>query len=364
MQDLASWQSARAAATQTGQGPMATVRQSIMALYEQSQKSAAEGQAMFAVIESKAVTPDEVDFGITTNDGRPPIARRFDDLRNLADREMPDWTSRHDTAASSANMTSSANDPEVAVSDGNWGVHFDAGEALPTIDTPRSPEAPASPNSDDNAGNVEGDISADSQTPASMPALPNESPAPASSDAVADLDVADIQKLVRQAWEDEAALDDIDSLPAPGIDAPGIDAPGNDNSGNDNSGNENSGGDNSGNNGAGHAAGNDDPDMEAAMQEIAAAVVHSGDAPKPVDLAAMKVELVAAMRRELQAVVAADLRPMIKAAITEALRDLPAAQPKTRAKKASAGGTAKKKVARKKATARAKTVPAAKKSGD
>ena len=333
---------------------MATVRQSIMALYEQSQKSAAEGQAMFAVIESKAVTPDEVDFGITTNDGRPPIARRFDDLRNLADREMPDWTSRHDTAASSANMTSSANDPEVAVSDGNWGVHFDAGEALPTIDTPRSPEAPASPDSDDNAGNVEGDISADSQAPASMPALPNEPPAPASSDAVADLDVADIQKLVRQAWEDEAALDDIDSLPAPGIDAPG----------NDNSGNDNSRGDNSGNNGAGHADGNDDPDMEAAMQEIAAAVVHSGDAPKPVDLAAMKVELVAAMRRELQAVVAADLRPMIKAAIAEALRDLPAAQPKTRAKKASAGGTAKKKVARKKATARAKTVPAAKKSGD
>ena len=316
---------------------MATVRQSIMALYEQSQKSAAEGQAMFAVIESKAVTPDEVDFGITTNDGRPPIARRFDDLRNLADREMPDWTSRHDTAASSANMTSSANDPEVAVSDGNWGVHFDSGEALPTIDTPRSPEAPASPDSDDNAGHVEGDISADSQTPASMPALPNEPPAPASSDAVADPDVADIQKLVRQAWEDEAALDDIDSLPAPGIDAPG-----NDNSGNDNSGNDNSGGDNSGNNGAGHADGNDDPDMEAAMQEIAAAVVHSGDAPKPVDLAAMKVELVAAMRRELQAVVAADLRPMIKAAITEALRDLPAAQPKTRAK----------------------TVAAAKKSGD
>ena len=333
---------------------MATVRQSIMALYEQSQKSAAEGQAMFAVIESKAVTPDEVDFGITTNDGRPPIARRLDDLRNLADREMPDWTSRHDTAASSANMTSSANDPEVAVSDGNWGVHFDAGEALPTIDTPRSPEAPASPDSDDNAGNVEGDISADSQTPASMPALPNEPPAPASSDAVADLDVADIQKLVRQAWEDEATLDDIDSLPAPGIDAPG----------NDNSGNDNSGGDNSGNNGAGHADGNDDPDIEAAMQEIAAAVVHSGDAPKPVDLAAMKVELVAAMRRELQAVVAADLRPMIKAAITEALRDLPAAQPKTRAKKASAGGTAKKKVARKKATTRAKTVPAAKKSSD
>ncbi|MEL0303525.1 MAG: hypothetical protein VW989_07210 [Rhodobiaceae bacterium] len=335
---------------------MATVRQSIMALYEQSQKSAAEGQAMFAVIESEAVTPDEVDFGISTNDGRPPIARRFDELRNLADREMPDWTSHHDAAAPSANMTSTANDPAVTGSDGNWGVHFDAGKALPPIDTPRlietprSPDTPTSSDSDDNAG----DISADSQAPASMPALPNEPPAPASSDAVADLDVADIQKLVRQAWEDETALDNIDSLPTPGNDASVIDAPGNDNSGNNNS----------GNNGTGHVDGNDDPDMETAMQEIAAAVVKSGDAPEPVDLAAVKAELVAAMRSELQAVVAADLRPIIKAAIAEALQELPAAQPKTRAKKAAAGGTAKKKAARKKATTRAKTAAATKQSGD
>jgi hypothetical protein len=341
MQDLASWQSARAAATQTGQEPMATVRQSIMALYEQSQKSAAEGQAMFAVIESEAVTPDEVDFGISTNDGRPPIARRFDELRNLADREMPDWTSHHDAAAPSANMTSTANDPAVTGSDGNWGVHFDAGKASPPIDTPRlietprSPDTPTSSDSDDNAG----DISADSQAPASMPALPNEPPAPASSDAVADLDVADIQKLVRQAWEDETALDNIDSLPTPGNN-------------------------NSGNNGTGHVDGNDDPDMETAMQEIAAAVVKSGDAPEPVDLAAVKAELVAAMRSELQAVVAADLRPIIKAVIAEALRELPAAQPKTRAKKAAAGDTAKKKAARKKATTRAKTAAATKQSGD
>ena len=325
---------------------MATVRQSIMALYEQSQKSAAEGQAMFAVIESEAVTPDEVDFGISTNDGRPPIARRFDELRNLADREMPDWTSHHDAAAPSANMTSTANDPAVTGSDGNWGVHFDAGKASPPIDTPRlietpqSPDTPTSSDSDDNAG----DISADSQAPASMPALSNEPPAPASSDAVADLDVADIQKLVRQAWEDETTLDNIDGLPIPVIDAPGND--------------------NSGNNGTGHVDGNDDPDMEAAMQEIAAAVVKSGDAPEPVDLAAVKAELVAAMRSELQAVVAADLRPIIKAAIAEALQELPAAQPKTRAKKAAAGSTAKKKAARKKATTRAKTAAATKQSGD
>ena len=95
------------------------------------------------------------------------------------------------------------------------------------------------------------------------------------------------------------------------------------------------------------------------MEEIAAAVVKSSDVPAPVDLAAIKADLVAAMRTELQAVVEADLRPMIKAAIAEALQELPAAQPKPRAKKATSG-----KVAKKKATTRAKKAPVAKKPGE
>ena len=352
---------------------MATVRQSIMALYEQSQKSATEGRAMFAVIESEAVTSDEMDFGIPASEGRPSIVRRFDDLLDLAEREMPDRTSPRDAPPPSADMTGPADDPAAASSGGSWGVHFDTGETWPAIDTPRLTDTPAAPDSDDIGDDINtkinAGINADRQANTSAPTLPNEPPAPAKSDAssdrVADLDVADIQKLVRQAWEDEKALDGLDNKPDTDDATAGNDAPAGDKSGNGKSGNIAA---NATANATGSADGHDDPDMEAAMQEIAAAVVKSVDAPEPVDLASVKAELVAAMRSELQAVVAADLRPMIKVAIAEALQELPAAQPKTRAKKAAAGDTAKKrtakKMARKKSATRAKTSPAAPESED
>jgi len=312
---------------------MATVRQSIMALYEQSQKSATEGRAMFAVIESEAVTSDEMDFGIPASEGRPSIVRRFDDLLDLAEREMPDRTSPRDAPPPSADMTGPADDPAAASSGGSWGVHFDTGETWPAIDTPQLTDTPAAPDSDDIGDDINtkinAGINADRQANTSAPTLPNEPPAPAKSDAssdrVADLDVADIQKLVRQAWEDEKALDGLDNKPDTDDATAGNDAPAGNKSGNGKSGNIAA-------NATGSADGHDDPDMEAAMQEIAAAVVKSVDAPEPVNLASVKAELVAAMRSELQAVVAADLRPMIKAAIAEALQELPAAQPKARAK--------------------------------
>lgn len=316
---------------------MATVRQSIMALYEQSRKSAAEGQAMFAVIESEAMTPVEVDFEIRAGDGRPPIARRFDDLRNLAEREMPDRISPRGAPPPSTGMTGTAQGHPVAGSGGSTEGPFDAGEALPAIDSPPPPAISGSPDSDDIGGDTNIDMNTDMNTDrpasASEPALPNEPPAPASSDAMADLDVADIQKLVRQAWEDKTALGSVDGPAGTDIDRTISDA--------------------------GNTDSIDDPDMEAAMQEIAAAVGKSDDSPEPVDLAAIKAELVAAMRSELQAVVTADLRPMIKAAIAEALQELPAAQPKTRAKKAAAAGTAGKKAA-----TRAKKTQTAKKKSD
>lgn len=321
---------------------MATVRQSIMALYEQSRKSAAEGQAMFAVIESEAMTPVEVDFEIRAGDGRPPIARRFDDLRNLAEREMPDRISPRGAPPPSTGMTGTAQGHPVAGSGDSTEGPFDAGEALPAIDSPPPPAISGSPDSDDIGGDTNTDMNTDMNTDrpasASEPALPNEPPAPASSDAMADLDVADIQKLVRQAWEDKTALGSVDGPAGTDIDRTISDA--------------------------GNTDSIDDPDMEAAMQDIAAAVGKSDDSPEPVDLAAIKTELVAAMRSELQALVTADLRPMIKAAIAEALQELPAAQPKTRANKAAAAGTAGKKAAGKKAATRAKKTQTAKKKSD
>ena len=400
---------------------MATVRQSITALYEQSQKSAGDGQAMFAVIESEAVASADVardaDFEIPASDDRPSIARRFDDLRDLAEREMHGETGHHEASPASGDMTGNL-DVLIAPTPGgkldgrlddslddslggSFGTAVDIEDTSPADDTPETAETAdlSDVAADINTG-TGGAINTDGKAattnpvdPADQP-LPSEPPTPASGDALSDLDIGDIRELVRQAWEDEPALgtgedanegaveidvaaksappetpestgdDEIDArdIGASEIDSPEIDS-------------------------------DNDPDIEAAMDEIAAAIVQSGnsqsgdsqpsdsqsgdapsgdvksgdvksgDLPAPVDLASMKAELVAAMRAELQAVVEADLRPMIKAAIAEAMQELPVAQPqtgaKTRAKKAASG-----KAAKTKTTARAKKAPAAKKSDD
>lgn len=405
---------------------MATVRQSITALYEQSQKSAGDGQAMFAVIESEAVASADVardaDFEIPASDDRPSIARRFDDLRDLAEREMHGETGHHEASPASGDMTGNL-DVLIAPTPGgkldgrlddslddslggSFGTAVDIEDTSPADDTPETAETAdlSDVAADINTG-TGGAINTDGKAattnpvdPADQP-LPSEPPTPASGDALSDLDIGDIRELVRQAWEDEPALgtgedanegaveidvaaksappetpestgdDEIDArdIGASEIDSPEIDSP--------------------------EIDSDNDPDIEAAMDEIAAAIVQSGDSqsgdsqpsdsqsgdapsgdvksgdvksgdlPAPVDLASMKAELVAAMRAELQAVVEADLRPMIKAAIAEAMQELPVAQPqtgaKTRAKKAASG-----KAAKTKTTARAKKAPAAKKSDD
>ena len=400
---------------------MATVRQSITALYEQSQKSAGDGQAMFAVIESEAVASADVardaDFEIPASDDRPSIARRFDDLRDLAEREMHGETGHHEASPASGDMTGNL-DVLIAPTPGgkldgrlddslddslggSFGTAVDIEDTSPADDTPETAETAdlSDVAADINTG-TGGAINTDGKAattnpvdPADQP-LPSEPPTPASGDALPDLDIGDIRELVRQAWEDEPALgtgedanegaveidvaaksappetpestgdDEIDArdIGASEIDSPEIDSP--------------------------EIDSDNDPDIEAAMDEIAAAIVQSGDSqpndsqsgdapsgdvksgdvksgdlPAPVDLASMKAELVAAMRAELQAVVEADLRPMIKAAIAEAMQELPVAQPqtgaKTRAKKTASG-----KAAKTKTTARAKKAPAAKKSDD
>ena len=405
---------------------MATVRQSITALYEQSQKSAGDGQAMFAVIESEAVASADVardaDFEIPASDDRPSIARRFDDLRDLAEREMHGETGHHEASPASGDMTGNL-DVLIAPTPGgkldgrlddslddslggSFGTAVDIEDTSPADDTPETAETAdlSDVAADINTG-TGGAINTDGKAattnpvdPADQP-LPSEPPTPASGDALSDLDIGDIRELVRQAWEDEPALgtgedanegaveidvaaksappetpestgdDEIDArdIGASEIDSPEIDSP--------------------------EIRSDNDPDIEAAMDEIAAAIVQSGDSqsgdsqpsdsqsgdapsgdvksgdvksgdlPAPVDLASMKAELVAAMRAELQAVVEADLRPMIKAAIAEAMQELPVAQPqtgaKTRAKKTASG-----KAAKTKTTARAKKAPAAKKSDD
>ena len=351
---------------------MATVRQSITALYEQSRKSVGDSPAMMAVIESEAAVPAESDFAIPRIDDKPTIARRFDDLKQLAEREvtgsahLSDERGDYDPATTPASFVADdpitmksrpAADIEVAGIEGGdveqgrveeveatgeptdvvSGASAHLPDAGPTGDAADSdmPSFDSTP-PDSTPSNLPLPDRSASDIPSSDLVLPSEPPAPATGDALSDLDVADIQELVRQAWDDEIAvgrpsrpLDEREPDERPDIE--------------------------------GHP--DDDSDIEAAMEEIAAAVVQSGETAT-LDLATMRAELVVAMRAELQALLASDIRPMIKSAIAEALQKQPTPESGTGAGTITSGTTKKKTTTKKtvakravakKATSRKKT---------
>ena len=364
---------------------MATVRQSITALYEEAQRSAVEGAPMFAVLQSDATGPDVLPVQADTDNTIPlpsaAIAARFDELRRLAELEAGLATEQSEAPATDETRFDVPNDPLAGIDlsagfgdrirddrdedmtsaasgaangaasddvDGDGGVPAmdDNSTDIPVIDIPvtsfgaapedtaqpvpeetgdPAPTAHAAPVTDIKSGMEAGFESA--------PSLPEEPPAPATDNTGDDLDIADIHTLVREAWEDETALGEIAS-PETGeqvadhhAEAADIAASGN---------------------------------IETAMQEIAAAVVQSADNSQAIDVEGMKSEIIAAMRAELQAVVDSDLRSVIKAAVAEAMADMPAAAPAVKAAKKAAKAAPKapaKRAAKAAAKAAAKTAP-------
>ena len=266
---------------------MATVRQSITALYEESEKSAGDGLPMLAIIDSEPPAPSSEDE-MAGMKKTPTIAARFDELRRL-DLEMPP-SDRPAPAASPGKTAPKAGHEEAGRDEAG---HEDTGrEAVPDA-TPAATSQP--PRFDPSADEI---------------LLPSEPPAPAARNGASDLEVDDIRRLVQEAWDDETAIGRPDIEPP--ADTLAIQA--------------------------------DDPDIESAMEDIAAAVGQSGDAAV-VNLEELKAELVTAMRAELQAVVETDLKAMVKAVVAEALKDVPAKKGATRAKKAAPTKVAKKKTA-------------------
>ena len=363
---------------------MATVRQSITALYEEAQRSAVEGAPMFAVLQSDATGTDVLPVQAHTDNTIPlpatAIAARFDELRRLAELEAGLATERSEAPATDEtrfdvpddplagidlsagfgdrirddrdeDMTSAASGAASDDVDGDGGVPaMDDNSTdipvistdIPVIDIPvtsfgATPEDTAQPVPEET-GNPEPTAHAAPVTDIksgmeagfeSAPSLPEEPPAPATDNTGDDLDIADIHTLVREAWEDETALGEIAS-PETGeqvadhhAEAADIAASGN---------------------------------IETAMQEIAAAVVQSADNSQAIDVEGMKSEIIAAMRAELQAVVDSDLRSVIKAAVAEAMADMPAAAPAAKAAKRAPKAPAKKAV-KAAAKAVAKTAP-------
>ena len=393
MPELAPWQDAFAT---TGPAFMATVRQSITALYEEAQRSAVEGAPMFAVLQSDATGTDVLPVQAHTDNTIPlpatAIAARFDELRRLAELEAGLATERSEAPATDETRFDVPDDPLAGIDlsagfgdrirddrdedmtsaasgaasgaasddvDGDGGVPaMDDNSTdipvistdIPVIDIPvtsfgATPEDTAQPVPEET-GNPEPTAHAAPVTDIksgmeagfeSAPSLPEEPPAPATDNTGDDLDIADIHTLVREAWEDETALGEIAS-PETGEQVADHHAEAADIA----------------------ASGN----IETAMQEIAAAVVQSADNSQAIDVEGMKSEIIAAMRAELQAVVDSDLRSVIKAAVAEAMADMPAAAPAGKVAQKAAKKAAKaapkapaKRAAKAAAKAAAKTAP-------
>lgn len=326
---------------------MATVRQSITALYQESQKSALDGAPMLAVLQSEpadagadASSPVE---GADPGSPAPAIAGRFEELRRLAEREaasgmaplmfdpVPEQTlddtptennpvgdiSALDTGDNLDGIDLSAVlNPAPVVTSNSAPAEETSPEDVPIIEIPVTEFGAAPAVTEPDAGMMD---NAGPDGTSAQAALPDEPPAPAAGESLGDLDIGDIQDLVRQAWEDETAIGD-----------------------------------------AGRAVDSDNTaaasGIESAMEEIAAAVAQSADTEPPVDVETMKRDIISAMRSELQAVVESDLRSIVKAAVAEAMAEMPAALPaETQApetRKAPAKKAAAKKAASKKATAK------------
>ena len=305
---------------------MATVRQSITALYEESRKSAVDGAPMMAVIDTVPVADPGLDAAPDTP-RQPAIVARFDELRRLAEVEARQENTGQDDQSLDDDLVDS----------------FDTGlSAIDQADIePVAPETqilPSTPLEMSQAAEL---------------ALPEEPPAP-DQGAGADLEIGDIQELVRQAWEDEAGIGKIAAQQQPVTTDPEARHP-------------------EANGPAAVAAAATDmappvpADIEMAMEEIAAAVVQSGDSTTSVDVAAMKAEIIAAMRSEMKTLLEADLTSAVRTAVAEAvseavtnaLADMPRAADTPGTAKATSGDAPPTKA---KAKAAAKKAPATRKA--
>jgi len=313
-------------ATGREEDKVATVRQSITALYEESQKSAAEGAAMMAVINSSAALDAPADGGLAQV--RPfaapepaSIVARFEELRRLAEAEAAhadDQQPDHDRP----DHDRPEDDPydERPIDEGP----VDTDENIPMAGVATMDSIQTGMDSVASESGPQHVVSTPVETaePDDL-TLPQEPPAPASGGG-GDLEIGDIQELVRQAWEDEAGIRPASSATSAPSSEPSSTPPSSATTQpqqpatNDQTAIED------------QPAANDQPatndqaapaptDIEMAMEEIAAAVVQSGDNAARIDVEALKAEIIAAMRNEMKALVEADLTSAVRSAVAAAV---------------------------------------------
>ena len=309
---------------------MKSVQDSINALYAEAERNAKDGTPMFALLhgmptddapaDPKLADPALADQALA--DGKPTA----DAHAEIPILMQPDTSAMDIADASPRRMVETApahTDKAVAYAEPSRAARFEALRML------AEREVDAAPAQDDIVGRTVTHHSIDSEslrgaTPVThaaegLPAaLPEQPPAPPALETDKDLDITDIHQLVQQAWEDGDAgmispVPEKQDQKSPGDDAPAY----NGQNMHDQAGDKRTGTDTD------HPQNQAAADIGIAMENIAAAVKdQQPPAAAPLDVDALKGEIVQAVKSEFRQALRDDLAPIVKNVVTEVMTEI------------------------------------------
>ena len=309
---------------------MTSVQDSINALYAEAERNAKDGTPMFALLhgmptddapaDPKLADPALADQALA--DGKPTA----DAHAEIPIPMQPDTSAMDIADASPRQMMETApahTDKAVAYAEPSRAARFEALRML------AEREVDAAPAQDDIVGRTVTHHSIDSEslrgaTPVThaaegLPAaLPEQPPAPPALETDKDLDITDIHQLVQQAWEDGDAgmispVPEKQDQKSPGDDAPAYDGQ----NMRDQAGDKRTGTDTD------HPQNQAAADIGIAMENIAAAVKdQQPPAAAPLDVDALKGEIVQAVKSEFRQALRDDLAPVVKNVVTEVMTEI------------------------------------------
>ena len=294
---------------------MTSVQDSINALYAEAERNAKDGTPMFALL-----------HGMPTDDAPADGKPAADAHAEIPIPMQPDTSAMDIADASPRQMMETApahTDKAVAYAEPSRAARFEALRML------AEREVDAAPAQDDIVGRTVTHHSIDSEslrgaTPVThaaegLPAaLPEQPPAPPALETDKDLDITDIHQLVQQAWEDGDAgmispVPEKQDQKSPGDDAPAY----NGQNMHDQAGDKRTGTDTD------HPQNQAAADIGIAMENIAAAVKdQQPPAAAPLDVDALKGEIVQAVKSEFRQALRDDLAPVVKNVVTEVMTEI------------------------------------------
>ena len=326
---------------------MTSVQDSINALYAEAERNAKDGTPMFALLHG--MPTDDAPAGLTVADAtlaHPALAdQALADGKPTADAHaeipipmQPDTSAMDIADASPRQMMETApahTDKAVAYAEPSRAARFEALRMLAEREVDAAPvqdDAPAqddTPVQDDIVGRTVTHHSIDSESlrdaapvthaAEGLPAaFPEQPPAPPALETDKDLDITDIHQLVQQAWEDGDAgmispVPEKQDQKSPGDDAPAY----NGQNMHDQAGDKRTGTDTD------HPQNQAAADIGIAMENIAAAVKdQQPPAAAPLDVDALKGEIVQAVKSEFRQALRDDLAPVVKNVVTEVMTEI------------------------------------------